>query len=365
MIPQIEPWIDDEELKEITEVIKSTWITEASKTKKFENMFKELAKIKYARAYSNGTATLFAALKILEIGEGDEVITSAFTFIASVNSIIFSGAKPVLVDIDKKTFNIDPEKIEEKITKKTKAIMPIHMYGQSCDMGKIMEIAKKHNLFVIEDAAQAVAVKFNEKHVGTFGEFGSFSFYGNKIITTGEGGILITNNEKLDKKALRFKNHGRIEKGFVHDEIGFNFNFTEMQAAIGIAQIKKLNRIIERKKKIREIYMEHLSGIENLEFSFIDPKCSPVHWFTNILVEDAEKLEKELKKREIQTRRFFYPIHKQECYKDMPEIFQGKFPNTEYVYKCGLSLPSSVTLKDSEIKEVCDAIKNIVINEKK
>jgi perosamine synthetase len=357
MIPQIEPWIDDEELKEITEVIKSTWVTEASKTKKFEEMFKELARVKYARTFCNGTVTLFTAMKVLGIKKGDEVIVPNLTFIASVNSIIFSGAKPVLVDIDKKTFNIDPEKIEEKITKKTKAIMPVHLYGQSCDMDKIMEIAKKHNLYVIEDAAQGIGVKYNDKHVGSFGEYGSFSFYGNKTITTGEGGMLITNDEKLDEKALRFKNHGRMGKGFIHDEIGFNFNFTEMQAALGISQLNKLNRIIERKKKIREIYMKHLSGIEGIEFPLINPKCSPVHWFTNILVKDAGKLEEGLKKREIQTRRFFYPINKQPCYN-----IKENFPNSEWAYNHGISLPSSVTLKDSEIKKICETIKKVISN---
>lgn len=353
MIPQIEPWINDEELKEVKEVIKSSWITESSKTKKFEKGIKRLSGAKYARAYCNGTATLFAALKILDVGEGDEIIAPDLTFIAPINAIIFTGAKPILVDVDK-TFNIDPNLVEEKITNKTKAIMPVHLYGQAADMKKIMEIATKHNLFVIEDAAQGIGVRFEGKHVGTFGNFGSFSFYGNKTITTGEGGMLITNNEKLDESALRFKNHGRIKKGFIHDQIGFNFSFTEMQAALGIAQLKKLDKIIEKKKKIRDLYIQGLSKVKGIGFPFIDSRCSPVHWFTTILLNNPKKLARELKRRGIQTRRIFYPIHKQPCYN-----FDGEFPNSEWAYNHGLSLPSSVILKEEEIKMICDIIKEI------
>ncbi|MFA5125914.1 MAG: DegT/DnrJ/EryC1/StrS family aminotransferase [archaeon] len=356
MIPQIQPWIDEEELTEVTQVMKSTWLTESTKTAKFEEMFKDLTKAKYAYAFSNGTATLFTALKTLGIGEGDEVIVPSFTFIATINVIIVAGAKPVLVDVDKNTFCINPDLIEEKITSKTKAIMPVHLYGQAADMEKIMNIAKKHNLFVIEDAAQAVGVKFNDKHTGTFGDYGSFSFYGNKTITTGEGGMLVTDNADLAQAAYRYKNHGRLEKGkFIHDTIGMNFSFTEMQAAVGIAQLNKLDRIIKRKQEIREIYMKELSGVNGITFPKIHPKCSPVHWFTNIMVKDAEELSEWLKKKEIQTRRFFYPIYKQPCYSDYN--FKAEFPNTDYAYHCGLSLPSSCIIKDADILKVCSAIK--------
>jgi perosamine synthetase len=356
MIPQIQPWIDEEELKEITDAIKSTWVTEAGKTAKFEEMFRELTGAKYAHAFSNGTVTLFTALKVLGIGVGDEVITPSFTFAATTSSIIVAGATPVLVDIDKETFCIDPKLIEEKITSKTKAIMPVHLYGQSANMEEIMKIAKKHKLFVIEDAAQAVGVKYNGKHTGTFGDYGSFSFYGNKTITTGEGGMIITNNEKLSQNAYRYKNQGRLEKGkFIHETIGLNFSFTEMQAAIGIAQMRKLERIIKRKEEIRQLYLKELSNIKGIHFPIMDPKCSPVQWFTNIMVKDAEKLSNALKEKGVQTRRFFYPIYKQPCYAELK--FKGKFPVTDYAYKCGLSLPSYVQIKDSEILEVCNAIK--------
>ncbi len=360
MIPQIQPWIDEEELKEVTEVMKSTWITEAKKTEKFEEMFKELTNAKYAYAFSNGTMTLFTALKILGIGKGDEVIVPSITFTATINPVIFAGAKPIIVDVNKETVCMDADLIEAKITPKTKAIMPAHLYGQIADMEKIMKLAKKHNLFVIEDAAQAVGVKFNGKHAGTFGDYGSFSFYGNKTITTGEGGMIVTNDKKLAEEAYKFKNHGRLEKGkFIHESIGLNFSFTEMQAAIGIAQMRKLPKIIQRKNEIRNLYMKELSNVPGVKFPKIDSRCTPVHWFTNIIVEDAEKLCEELKKEEIQTRRFFYPIAKQPCYKDFN--FAGKFENADYLYKHGLSLPSSVIISDEDIYKVCMAIKKIFL----
>lgn len=360
MIPQIEPWIDNEELKEIEEVIRSTWITEGKKTKEFEENFIKLTGARYAHAFCNGTATLFSALKILGIGPGDEIIAPSATFIATINSIILAGAKPVLVDIEKETFNINPDEIEKKITKNTKAIMPVHLYGQSSDMEKIMKIAKKHGLYVIEDAAQAVGVKFNGKHVGTFGEIGSFSFYGNKTITTGEGGMLITNDKILSDRGYRFKNHGRLEKGtFIHEEVGLNFSFTEMQAAIGLAQLRKLNEIIRRKEKIRQRYMEELKNLKTIKFTPVAKGVTPVHWFTNILVENIEKVQEELKTKGVQTRRFFYPIARQPCYKEF-DFSKEKFPNADFAYAHCLSLPSSATLEEKDLKIVCDSLKSIL-----
>ncbi len=352
MIPQIEPWIDEEELKELKEVIASTWITENRKTEEFESRIKKLTGAKYALSVCNGTAALYVAQKALGIGEGDEVIVPDFTFIATSNSAIMAGAKPIMVDVDKKTFNMDAAELEAAITPKTKAIMPVHIYAQAADMEAIMKIAKKHSLPVIEDAAQGVGVYFNDKHVGTFGDIGMLSFYGNKTITTGEGAMLITNDERLYKKCWQLKNHGREAKGtFIHPHIGFNFGFTEMQAAIGVAQLRKLPKILERKKAINDRYRELLSGVEAVKFTEIDKRGRPAHWFTSILVDDVEGLAKHLLKNDVQTRRFFYPLHMQPCYKGMAE---GNFPNSEWAYKHGLSLPSSVLLKDEQIKFVAE-----------
>ena len=363
MIPQIEPWIDDEELKQLEEVIKSTFITEHKKTEEFERKFSEITNSKYSLAYCNGTMSLFAALRILNIGKDDEVIVPDLTFIASANSVILAGAKPVFADIDRKTFQISPEEIEKNISEKTRAIMPVHLYGQSCDMDKIMKIAMSNNLKIVEDAAQGFGVKFNGKHVGTFGEFGSFSFYGNKIITTGEGGMLVTENEELAKKAFSFKNHGRAQKGkFIHDEIGFNFSITDIHAAIGLAQLSKFNRIKKRKENIFKYYKKELGSINEIEFPALDERCEPIYWFTNILVPDPAALQEFLLSDNIQTRRFFYPLHLQPCYKDMK--IKGNFSNTRYAYEHGLSLPSSVILTDNQLLQVADKIKEFYTNKK-
>ncbi len=355
MIIQIEPWIGEEELKEVTEVIKSTFITESKKTEEFENNFKEFTGAKHALAYSSGSTALFAALKILEIGQGDEVIVPDLTFVASSNSIILSGATPVFVDVDKQTFQISPEEIEKHITKRTKAIMPVHLYGQSCDMDSIMEIAKKHNLLIIEDAAQGAGVKFKGKHVGTFGDVGCFSLYGNKTITMGEGGVIVTNNSELAKKFYMFKNHGRPKRGtFFHEEIGYNFSITEMQAAIGIAQLSKFEKIKKRKQEVRDYYERTLSDIPEIKLTYIDPRCSPVHWFTSLIVPDVESLQSFLIKQNIQTRRFFPALHLQPCYRNIK--FPETYPNAAYAFAHCLSLPSSALIKDGELAEV---VKNI------
>ncbi len=356
MIIQIEPWIGKEEFDQMSEVINSTFVTEWKKTEEFEKKFRELTNSKYSITYCNGTLSLFAALRILNIEKGYEVIVPDLTFVASANSILLAGATPVFVDIEKDTFQIRAEDIEKKITPRTKAIMPVHLYGQSSDMEAIMKIASKHNLKVVEDAAQGVGVKFNGLHVGNFGDFGSFSFYGNKTITTGEGGMLITSSEELAKKAFALKNHGRMEKGiFIHEEIGFNFSFTEMQAALGLAQLSKFNKIKKKKLEIRDYYEKNLKDIPEIKMSFIDPRCEPVHWFTNIIVPDAEKLQDYLKQNKILSRRFFYPLHLQPCYKYMK--IKDDFPNTNYAYEHGLSLPSSATLKDEELVEVVNKIR--------
>ncbi len=356
MIIQIEPWIDDEELKEITEVIKSTYLTENKKTEELEKKFRELTGAENAIAYSNGSTALFAALKMLNIGVSDEVIVPALTYIASSNSIILSGAKPVFADVDINTAQIDPKEIEKRITSKTKAIMPVHLYGQSCDMDEIMKIANKYKLKVVEDAAQGVGVKFNGKHVGLFGDLGAFSFYGNKTITMGEGGMVVTSNVEFNKKLRAFKNHGRYKRGtFLHEEIGFNFSITEMQAAIGIAQLKKFYRIKKRKAEIRDYYEMKLSDIDAIKLTYIDPRCSPVHWFTNIIVDNRPDLQDHLAKHEIQTRRFFPVLNLQPCYKNIE--FQGDYPNANYLYEHGLSLPSSAILKDEQLEEVVKRIR--------
>ena len=365
MIKQIEPWIDDKELEQLKRVVNSTFVTEAMLTQEFEEMNRDLAGAKHAIAMSNGTVAIFCALKALDIGVGDEVIVPDLTFIATANAVIMAGAIPVFCDIYPDTFCINVEKAEEKISKYTKAIIPVHLYGQSADMGKIKLLAEKHKLKIIEDAAQGVGVKFSGQHVGTFGDIGILSYYGNKTITCGEGGMVLTNDDALAIKCYRLKNHGRDKKGiFIHDEIGFNFSFTEMQAAVGIAQMKKLDKIITRKQEIRDRYVKEFKGITALEPVFIDPRTDPVFWFTSFLSNEIEELSEYLLEYEIQTRRFFYPLHLQPCYQKSKvfNINRENYSVSENIYNCGLSLPSSYTLKDEEQYYVIKKIKEFYAN---
>ncbi len=357
MIIQIEPWIGKEELEEVISVIESTFLTESKKTAEFETRFKAFTNAEHAIAYASGSTALFASLKVLGIEKGDEVILPALTFVATPNSVLLADAKPIFVDIDRETFQIDPNLIEQHITLRTKAIMPVHLYGQSCNMDAIMAIAKKHRLLVIEDAAQGCGVLYKGKHVGTFGDIGVISFYGNKTITTGEGGMILTNSAYLARKLYMYKNHGRPRRGtFVHDEIGYNFSITEMQSAVGLAQLSKFDRIKKRKDDIRMYYERALEDVSPLRLTFIDPRCSPVHWFSSILVPNVESLQNFLLKYEIQSRRFFPPLHRQPCYRFM-NIPHEQYPNANYAFDHGLSLPSSVHTTDEQLAEVVRRIK--------
>lgn len=361
MIIQIEPWIDEEEMFQLRRVVDSTYVTEGALTSEFEEKIRHLTGANHAIAMTNGTLALYACLKSLGIGPGDEVIVPDMTFIASANAVIMAGAMPRFCDIRRDTYCIDMDAAQELVTPRTRAVMPVHLYGQAADLTSVMTFAKQHELFVVEDAAQGVGVRFNNQHVGTFGDLGILSFYGNKTITCGEGGIILTNDEDLARACYRLKNHGRDRKGiFVHDEIGFNFSFTEMQAAIGIAQMNKLERIIKRKNEIRDRYVRELAGVSQLTPCAIDSQTTPVHWFSSFESKSCDALAAFLLEKGIQTRRFFYPLHLQPCYRKDPAIREaniGNFPVSAEVYRVGISLPSSYLLKDAEQDQVIEATK--------
>jgi len=358
MIPQIQPWIDQEELEQLRRVVESTYVTEHALTAEFEARIRELTGARHAIAMANGTVALYCCLKALDIGPGDEVIVPDMTFIATANAAIMAGATPVFCDIRPDTFCIDVKQANGLTTSHTKAIIPVHLYGQSADMDAVQAFAATHSLKVIEDAAQGVGVRFKERHTGTFGDCGILSFYGNKTITCGEGGVILTDDDELARICYRLKNHGRDTKGiFVHEHIGFNFAFTEMQAAIGIAQMNKLDRIIARKQAIRDRYVAELQGLPRFQQVFIDERCEPVFWFTSFLSEDSDALTGFLQDRGIQTRRFFYPLHLQPCYQGILEI-QGDFAVSESVYQRSISLPSSYLLTDEEQGMVIQAIRD-------
>jgi len=354
--------MDKLEKKELMSVIDSGWFTEASKTKKFEKMFAQFTGSKYACAITSGTAGLYLGLKALGIKNNDEVIVPDLTFVASPNSIEANNAKSVLVDIDKDTLNMDTDLIQKKITRKTKAIMTVNFNGRTTNMKILNEIAEKNNLKIIEDAAHSLGSYYDKQHQGNQSDLGVFSFSTPKIITTGQGGMIITNNKNLYKKCMELKDFGRkigakkkMMSAFEHDEIGYNFKFTEFQAAVGISQMRKLPNRIKIKKKMFKIYQEKLENIKEIEFIKTDlKKITP--WMSDIILKNKRsrlKLIMFLKKKNIETRIFYPSIHKLKPY----FMNVGKFPISSEISDRGLWLPSSITLKEKEIEMISNQIK--------
>ncbi len=353
VINQIEPWINREEEKEVLRVLRSGWLTEAERTEKFAKMVAEFVASRYASVLSNGTVTLFAGLKALGVGPGDEVIVPDMTMVASPNSIVLTGAKPIFVDIKKDNLCLDLDEVEKKMTSKTKAIMPVAFNGRAPNMERLLKIAQKHQLFIIEDAAQALGCYYQGKHLGTFGDVGSFSFSTPKIITTGQGGALVTNSKKIYEKIIRLKDFGRIDRNTQdHDEIGYNFKFTDLQAALGIVQMKKLAWRLKRKKAMYQLYYEELKGIKEIKFIQTDlSQTSP--WFIDIIIPNPEKLQKYLQTKKIGTRLFYPAIHTTKPYRS-----STRFVNSFWAACHGLWLPSSTFLSDNDIKRVCREIRS-------
>jgi perosamine synthetase len=308
-----EPLISHDAKRNIKEAVDTGWISSSGKfVTQFEKDFAKTYKVKYAISVANGTAALHVALLALGIGKGDEVIVPAFTMAATWMAVLYTGARPVFVDCELDTFNIDVKQIESKVTSRTKAIMPVHIYGHPCDIETILRLAKKHKLFVIEDAAEAHGARYKTKLAGTFGDIGCFSFYGNKIITTGEGGMIITDDDQLAPRCKKFKDLHHSEKRFIHDGIGYNYRMTNMQAAIGCGELKHLNTYVAKKQTIAKRYDALLKGIPGIQVPKTKKYFQNVYWMYSILIDpvdfgmDKNLLRNMLAEKGIETRDFFY-----------------------------------------------------------
>jgi perosamine synthetase len=360
-IPVAEPVIGEEELKLVTEAVKSGWISSKGKyIEEFEKDFSKYIGTKYGVAVSNGTVALHLALVALGIDSGDEVLIPTLTFASVANAVIYTRAKPVFVDSHPDYWCIDPDDIERKVTERTKAIIAVHSYGHPCDMDRILEISSRYGLYVIEDCAEAHGAEYKGRKVGSFGDVSCFSFYGNKIITTGEGGMCLTNDPKLAEKIKILRDHGMNPKRrYWHEVVGFNYRMTNLQAALGVAQLKKIDYFVSRKRKIAETYNSFFEGIETIMRPPEMPWAKNVYWLYSVLISHLnanigrDELIEMLGQKGIETRPLFYPIHEMPPYKN---YLKSKCPVAERISRIGLSLPSSVKLTRKKIEFIANTV---------
>lgn len=363
MIPVCEPFISGNEMEYVADCLRTNWISsKGSYIDAFEETFSRYCGCSHGIAAANGTTALHLALASLGIGDGDEVIIPAFTMIATAFAVAYVGAKPVLVDCERDTWNIDVAKIEEKITSRTKVILPVHIYGHPCEMDSILDLAGKHGLFVVEDAAEAHGAEANGRRAGGIGDIGCFSFYANKIITTGEGGMVITNVLELAEKARYLKNLAfSKDRRFLHGDLGFNYRMTNVQAAIGLAQLEKIEEYVDRRRKNAWFYNTLLEDVPGITLPVEKQWAKNVYWMYAILVEDnfgvgRDDLMVRLAERGIETRPFFVPMNRQPVFRKMGLFDNERYPVAEEISEKGLYLPSGSGLRQEQIEYVCSQI---------
>lgn len=370
-IPVNEPLLDGNEKKYLNECIDTGWISsEGPFIKKFEEGMASYVGRKYAVAVTNGTAALEMAIVALGIGKDDEVIMPSFTIISCAQAVVKAGAKPVLVDSEFDSFNMKVEDIEAKITPKTKAIMIVHIYGLPVDINPILELAKKYNLKIIEDSAQMHGQTYNGKKCGSFGDISTFSFYPNKHITTGEGGMVLVDDEVLYEKCKSLRNlcfSSDSNKRFIHEELGWNLRMTNIQAALGVAQLERIDEFVAKKRLIGNMYQELLSDIKTINLPIISNDFAEnIYWVFAITLKDeyernAKEIMQELGKKGVGTRPFFYPMHLQPVFHKMGLFGNENYPNATKLYERGFYIPSGIAITKEQIEKVAKILKEVLI----
>ncbi len=352
--PIADPQLNGNELNYLLDAFVSTWISSSGYyINKFEQDFSSYCGSSYGVAVSNGTVSLHLALVALGIKTGDEVIVPDLTFAATINAVLYTGATPIIVDIEESSWCIDPNRIKEAITPKTKAIIPVHLYGQPCDMDSIMKIANEYNLYVIEDCAEAHGAMFNGKRVGSFGDIGCFSFFGNKVITTGEGGMCVTNSEELSNSMRKLRDHGMSkERRYYHDVVGYNYRMTNLQAAIGVGQIERIDDILSWREVLEEKYRKILKNETNVILQRKDIAArKKVAWLVSILVQPEKRDEMILQMKQIgiDSRPFFVPLSKMDIYK---AYAPKECTVSNRISKRGINLPTNYRVTEEVIEKI-------------
>lgn len=364
MIPVSEPLLDERALSYVEEAVRTGWISsEGHFIAEFERRWADYCGVTHGVAVCNGTAGLELAMAALALPAESEVILPSFTIISCAAAVLRTGCRPVLVDCEPDTWCLDVAEVRRKITSKTRAIMPVHIYGHVADMTPLMELAREFNLAIVEDAAEAHGAECDGRRAGGIGTVGCFSFYANKIVTTGEGGMIVTNDGKLADRARSLRNLAfRREQRFLHTEIGYNFRMTNLQAAIGLAQVERIEDHLARKRRMAALYHERLSPIEGIRLPVERPNVKNVYWMYGVVLEDsiaidAAALAVQLKEQGVDTRPFFVGMHEQPALRELGLFAGESYPVTERIARRGLYLPSGLGLGESEIDQVCEAVK--------
>ena len=369
-IPVNIPKLYNSEKTNVINCVRTNWISSEGKfVKEFEKKFSQYNSRKFGVAVSSGTAALEVAIKALNLKKNSEVIIPSFSIIATALCVVKCGLKPILVDCSLSTWNMDPEKVLRKISKKTSAIIITHIYGLPVDLQKIMNVAKRKNIKIIEDAAEVIGLKYKNRMCGSFGDVSTFSFYANKHITTGEGGMIVTNKKDIYEKCKSLRNLSFSKSYFDrynHDDIGWNYRMTNMQAALGCGQLKSINKIVKRKREIGNLYYKHLKKNKHLLFQENKNSYSKnIYWVFGVLLKKNSRSKRDflmraLLKNKIDTRPFFLSMNKQKIFKKMKIFSKSKMPNSEYLSNNGFYLPSGLGISDSEIRYVCTTLNQLL-----
>jgi perosamine synthetase len=376
MIPVNEPLLGERELQYVTECVRSGWVSSAGRfIEEFEERWAAYCGRRYGIAVTNGTAALQLAVACLDLKPGDEVIMPTFTIISCALAVTYNSGIPVLVDCDQRTWCMDIRQIEKKLTPRTRAIMPVHIYGHPVDMDPILKLAEKHGLAIVEDAAEAHGAKyFSERDTaspswrtcGSFGTLSCFSFYANKLVTTGEGGMVLTDDSKLAEKARSLRNLCfQTNRRFYHNELGFNFRLTNIQAALGLAQLERIDEIVARKRWMGQEYNRRLAGLNCLQLPVEESWARNVYWMYGVVLSeetgiDATVFAERLKHLAIETRPFFLGLHEQPVFHQKELFLQERYPVAERIARQGLYLPSGLALTAEQISQVCEAVHEVL-----
>jgi len=369
-IPVAGPWITQKEIDYVTYAVTNAWYANANMYHaRFEKAFAEYIGVRYAMALPSCTSAIHLSLLALGIGAGDEVIIPDCTWIATAAPLNYVGATPVFADIDPETWCLSADSFEECISPRTKAVIPVDLYGGMPDMDAILDVARKNNIVIIEDAAEAIGSEYKGKHAGSFGEASVFSFHGSKTLTTGEGGMLLTNREDIYKRTAILRDHGRIPGGvmFWNTEVAYKYKMSSMQAALGLAQLERVDELLQRKRETFELYRRELEGIEGIKLNFEPPSTLNSYWMVTVVLDPAWGLNKthlmdNLDKQGIDTRPFFYPLSSLPAFEGFSQALHAREKNkvSYRISPYGVNLPSSLNLTETQIKYICDALKAIL-----